>query len=119
MPDVPPNKDATLSAMKTGDFMVKEGLITEQQLKEALDFQENQKKYEPLGQVCVDKKFITRFALNNFLKKYKKSISLGILLLNFGLITKSSLIKPSKFKRFQVKSLGPYLWTKVLLRMLP
>lgn len=95
-----------LNTMKTGDFLVKEELITEEQLQEALDLQKRQKKYEPLGQICVKKRFITRFAFNSFLKKYKKSMSLGDLLLNLGLISKEQLDKSIELQKISGKKLG-------------
>jgi type IV pilus assembly protein PilB len=89
--------------------MVKEKLITASQLQECLDVQTQQKKYEPLGQICVKKRFITRHALNSFLKKYKKSLSLGDLLLNLGLITKNQLDLSVELQKTTGKRLGNIL----------
>ncbi len=105
----PDTVNKTVTTMKTGDFMVKDGLLTQEQLSEALAAQKRQKKYEPLGQVCVKLKLITRYEFNTFLKKYKKSINIGDLLLNLGLIDKEQLEQAIELQRASGKKIGSIL----------
>jgi len=77
--------------LRIGDLLVKEGVITEEQLQHALAIQKKQEAYSPLGEVCIKQKLLTRNQLHKILTKYQKRISLGNLLINLGLITPQQL----------------------------
>lgn len=79
------------AALKLGDLLVREGLLTMDGLDKALTFQKKSKEYRPLGQVCVDLKLITKQDLQRFLSRHHKRIHIGELLMNMGLITQSQL----------------------------
>ena len=43
-------KESPKNKLKVGDLLVKEGVITPEQLEQALAVQKNQKVYKPIGQ---------------------------------------------------------------------
>ena len=94
---------------KIGELLVKESLLTQEQLQEALSVQKNQKAYMPLGDICVDMKFLTKGDLNRILEKYKKRIQLGDLLLKLQLITEDQLQQALKQQKVEKKKLGEIL----------
>src|SRR3990172_1646698 len=85
------NADNVVTRLKLGDLLIREKLITPEQLQELLDLQNNQKLYTPLGELCISKGIISRAALSRVLKKYHKSIRLGELLLNMQIVTHEQL----------------------------
>jgi len=76
---------------RIGELLLKEGLLTPEQLTQALAVQKTQTAYRPLGEICVEMKFISILELQRILKKYKKRIQLGELFLNLGLLTREQL----------------------------
>src|SRR3990172_5958609 len=74
-----------------GELLVKEGLVTEQQLGTALQIQRAQQTYKPLGQILVEQRVITRKQLDLFLDFYAKRPQLGDILLRSKAITQSEL----------------------------
>ncbi len=65
----------SLEERRFGELLIKEGLITEAQLQEALQFQEELKWYKPVGQILVEKKLITAGQLNFFLDRDAQTAS--------------------------------------------
>ena len=100
---------STAEKPKIGELLVKEGLITQEQLQEALLVQKNQKAYMPLGDICVDMKFLSKAALNRVLEKYKKRIQLGDLLLKLQLITEEQLQLAIAQQKVEKKKIGAIL----------
>lgn len=76
---------------KIGELLVDEGMITSAQLDEALAAQKKQPVYMPLGEICIDLKFITRDQLKTLLAKHQKRIPLGELLTNLALVTQEQV----------------------------
>jgi type IV pilus assembly protein PilB len=74
-----------------GDLLVRERYLTAEQLKQAVAIQQAQLMYMPLGQVCVEMKFISQANLDNLLIAHQKHILLGELLTNLELITEEQL----------------------------
>ena len=81
------------SKLRLGDLLIQESIITTEQLDQALLIQKNQKVYKPLGEICVELKFLSKTKLNQILSKNKKRIELGELLINLGLINPDQLKK--------------------------
>lgn len=77
--------------MKIGQILLKEGVVTKEQLDEALLFQEREPMHLPLGEICVNLQLISRDLLQKLLRKYKANIHIGELLLNMGLISAEQL----------------------------
>lgn len=98
--------------LRLGDLLVQESLITTEQLDQVLLIQKNQKVYKPLGEICIELKFISRAKLNRILNKYQKSIQLGELLINLELITPEQLEKGLKQQKSERGKLGDILIKK-------
>ena len=79
------------SKLRVGELLIQEGAITREQLEKALALKKDEKAYKPLGEVCVDLKFLSRARLHKILNQYQKRISVGDLLINLGLITPQQL----------------------------
>jgi len=79
--------------IKVGDLLVREGIITPDQLSRALSVQKRQKAYRPIGEICVDMKFLSSVRLNKVLNKHGKRIRLGDLLVKIGLVAPEKLKK--------------------------
>lgn len=99
----PPHK------LRIGELLVQEGFITLEQLEEALAVQKSQKVYKPLGEVCVELKLISRSDLNRILRRYRKRIRLGELLLNLGLVSREQLREALEQQQAEEKKLGTIL----------
>lgn len=102
-------KSSAITAMKLGDLLVREGLLTTDALNKALAVQKQAEEYKPLGQVCVELKLITKQELQRFLSKYKKHIQIGELLVNMGLITPAQVQKILEMQRVSSKRFGALL----------
>lgn len=77
--------------LKLGELLVRNGLLTEEQLHHALLVQQIRAVYKPLGEVCKDLGYITRTDLRGMLDRYRKRIPLGSLLLKMGIINELKL----------------------------
>jgi len=74
-----------------GQLLLKDGLITEGQLEEALRVQQGFEGYIPLGHVLVEQKVITRKQLNGLLDRHRKRPKLGAVLVAARVITTDQL----------------------------
>jgi type IV pilus assembly protein PilB len=92
-----------------GELLVKEGLITSEQLEEALEVQKKQTLYTPLGELCISRGYISKEDLRRVLTKYKNSIPLGRLLVNMKLITPEQLDQAIGAQKRTRKRLGQIL----------
>ncbi len=79
------------SKLRVGELLIQEGAITQENLERALAVQKENTSYKPIGEVCVDLKFLSRARLHRILNQYHKRISVGDLLINLGLITPGQL----------------------------
>ncbi len=77
--------------LRVGELLIQEGAITQEQLEKALAAKKEGTAYKPIGEVCVDLKFLSRARLHKILNQYQKRISVGDLLINLGLITPQQL----------------------------
>ncbi|RMF64457.1 MAG: hypothetical protein D6743_09285, partial [Calditrichaeota bacterium] len=66
---------------RLGEILVREGYLTPEQLKKALQIKKEQKLYAPLGEVCVSEGFLSRCDLRRVLSEHHKNIPLGELLI--------------------------------------
>ncbi len=92
-----------------GEYLLKEGFITDDQLQEVLAIQKNQKLYSPIGEILISRKMISRVQLQRVLKKFHMSIPLGELLINMGVITKEQLDKALEVQKTKKEKLGRIL----------
>ena len=74
-----------------GQLLLKAGLLTKEQLQEALRAQAEQKNYVPFEQILIDGKVITQAQLNSVLDEYQKKHRLGGILVEMKAITEEQL----------------------------
>ena len=81
----------TQSSIRLGEILIKEGLVTQNQLREAAKFQRSAQEYKPIGQVLVEMKAITHNQLDLVLERFDKRTNLGDILLRTGIITQKDI----------------------------
>ncbi len=92
-----------------GELLVEEGYVSEKQLQDALASQMKQRTYVPLGEMCVRLRFLSRAELKDILKKHKKRVFLGELLVNMGLLSQEEIEHALEIQRIEEKKLGKIL----------
>jgi type IV pilus assembly protein PilB len=95
--------------LKLGEILIKEGFLTEEQLAECLGFQKAKEGYVPLGEILVGSGYIPRQELRHILRKYRKRMKLGEVLLTLGLIDEPQLTKALVLQKEKGKRLGELL----------
>lgn len=100
---------ATAETPMIGELLVQEGYVSREQLNEAITLQKANKSYVPLGEVCVGMRLISRAELQQLLKKHKKRLYLGELLVNLGALTPDELNRVLDIQKFERKKLGTIL----------
>jgi type IV pilus assembly protein PilB len=95
--------------MRVGDILIEEGIISQEQLDEALEYQKAEESPLPLGEVCINLKFISRADLRKLLRKYQANIQMGELLVNMGLIDGEQLEEALQHKEITGEKLGTVL----------
>src|ERR1700681_2073983 len=82
-----------MSALESrlGEQLVERRLITPSQLQEALRVQQEAGSYLPLGQILIDREFITRRQLHLILEWTKKRPKLGEVLVKSGAVDADQL----------------------------
>jgi len=101
-------KTATATPL-LGELLVEEGLISKNQLKEAITHQKEKKGYVPLGEIFVEKRYLSRPELHSILKKHKKRLYLGELLVNLGHLTQDEVENALQLQKIERKKLGVIL----------
>lgn len=76
---------------RLGDLVVREGLVTPAQLRDALELQQTHQGYVPLGQVLLQQKLITQRQLNLILDSANKRLRIGEVLIRTGALTVEQL----------------------------
>jgi hypothetical protein len=74
------------NAVRIGDLLTQEGLLTQEQLAETIAIQKKQDPTAPIGKLCVSLGLVTSTELERVLVKHRRRISLGELLVHLGLI---------------------------------
>jgi len=100
------------SKLRVGELLVQEGAITQEQLLKALAAKKEGTAYKPIGEVCVDLKFLSRSRLHQILNQYQKRISVGDLLIKLGLITPEQLDEGLRHQKKIGGRLGDILVSK-------
>lgn len=89
-----------------GDFLLNAGLITKDQLQEALHLQAARKRHTPLGQVFVELHILTRKQLTSILDSSRKRSSLGQILLKAGVLDQPQLDQVLQYQKAHKIRLG-------------
>jgi type IV pilus assembly protein PilB len=98
--------------IRVGELLMREGFISEKQLKKALHHQEARAPHKPLGEICVDLGFISTIALRVVLRRYRKGTLLGNVLLRMGVVSIDQLGEALSLQRKAWKRLGQILLDK-------
>jgi hypothetical protein len=101
--------------MKIGELLVKDGILSEEQVQQALKAQRDQEAYKPLGEVCVELRFISRNTLRTVLDKYRKRIRLGSLLVKTENISELQLMSALLMQQGSGGKLGEILLKKAFI----
>ena len=104
-----------IAEMRIGELLVRDGILGQEQLQQALMVQRIQHVYKPLGEICVDLGFISRTVLRTLLDKYRKRIRLGELLLKMGMISEIQLMAALATQRTEGGKLGEILLRESLI----
>jgi type II secretory ATPase GspE/PulE/Tfp pilus assembly ATPase PilB-like protein len=75
------------NAVRIGDLLTQEGLLTPEQLAETIAIQKKQDPPAPIGKLCVSLGLVTSTELERVLVKHRRRIPLGELLVHLGLIS--------------------------------
>jgi len=94
---------------RLGEMLVREGLITEAQLTDALKEQQSRSTYVPLGHILVEQKLVTRRQLNLLLENTEKRPRIGELLVRSGAVTPAQLAHALERQRSMHLPLGQVL----------
>jgi type IV pilus assembly protein PilB len=97
---------------RIGQLLVKEGVIDEGQIEQALTVQAQQTIYKPLGEILRELGFITKRKLREVLLRYQKQIQLGELLVKMGVISDYQLMQVLFMQEHGSKKLGQLLAEK-------
>lgn len=95
--------------LRLGEILIKEKLISVENLKDILDLQKKEKNYMPLGELLISKGIINRNQLTEVLKKYRNGIQFGELLLNMGLLTSDQLVEALAHQKKTGQKIGQIL----------
>ena len=105
-------QDQSMENKRVGQLLVKEGVIDERQLEQALTVQAQQAAYRPLGEILRELGFVSRRKLHDVLLKYQKQIPLGDLLVKMGVISDYQLAQVLYMQEHSSKKLGQLLAEK-------
>ncbi|MGM0427007.1 MAG: GspE/PulE family protein [Thermodesulfobacteriota bacterium] len=94
---------------KMGAILVKEGLITQDQLREAITKQAAKSNYIPIGQILLEMKVITDKQLNFVLQRFGKWPRIGDILVRSGLVTQGDIKRALKHQQESGLRLGEAL----------
>jgi type IV pilus assembly protein PilB len=95
--------------LRFGELLVRDDVISEEQLQQALEIQQALPAYRPIGQVLVYMNALTRDQLQDLLERYEKWPRLGTLLLAAKVITQEQLDAALAFHRQTNLRLGDCL----------
>lgn len=98
-------------ARRFGELLIEEGLITPDQLEQALRMQREIETYQPLGQILVTRGWLTRRQLVGVLRRHRNSVRLGELLVRTRHITPEQLQVALTHHRMLRQPLGQSLRT--------
>lgn len=97
---------------KIGELLVGEGVITTEQLNEALEIQRNERGLRPLGNILIGLKFISNSEFRRVLRKHKKDMPIGELLVNTGIISPDQLSDALREQQNKKEKIGKILVAK-------
>jgi type IV pilus assembly protein PilB len=96
-----------------GEVLVEEGILTSEDLGYLLALQKEEAK--PLGELCIEQGYLSRYALKLILKKYHRRMMIGELLVVMGIIKIEHLREALDFQKKDKKRIGQVLIERKLI----
>jgi type IV pilus assembly protein PilB len=94
---------------KIGQLLLREGLISDEELSSILTYQARQSKYRPIGQILTHCGFVTKERLRDALLAHKKQVMIGMILVRMGIITENQLVQALRAQLSSKKKIGQIL----------
>ena len=110
--------------VKIGELLIQEGVVTPEQIEQALVVQKTRHPAPPLGEICVELGFVSPATLNKILSKHHERIPLGEMLVHLGMANQDQVNAALEIQRETKKKLGTimveqgYLTTNALVGVL-
>lgn len=101
--------DAPQENEKIGQLLLREGLISEDELASILAYQARQSKYRPIGQVLTHCGFVTKEKIRDALLAHRKNVMIGMILIRMGIITEDQLVQALRAQLNTKKKIGQIL----------
>jgi len=98
--------------VRLGELLVHEGILTVEQVIEALTAQKKQRPTKPFGVVCQELGLLSALELGRILKKYRQRLLLGELLVHLNLVTQEQIDEALKIQKQTKQKLGKILLNK-------
>jgi type II secretory ATPase GspE/PulE/Tfp pilus assembly ATPase PilB-like protein len=95
--------------VRLGELLIQEGVVTPEQIEQALAVQKTRHPAPALGEVCVELGFISPAVLNKILSKHHERIPLGEMLIHLGLVTQDQVNAALEIQKKTKKKLGTIL----------
>jgi hypothetical protein len=105
----PVSPEAPPAEPRLGELLIQEGLISPEQLEDALQAQAAGESYVLLGQVLIDRNLVTRNQLTAILVRYRKRLLLGQILVKAKVVTEERLKGALSYQRKTGLRLGDAL----------
>ena len=98
--------------VRLGELLVHEGILTAEQVIEALLVQKKQRPPKPFGLVCQDLGLLSTEELARLLRKYRRRLLLGELLVQLNLISQDQIDEALQIQKQTKQKLGEILLEK-------
>lgn len=98
--------------VRLGELLVHEGILTTEQVIEALTVQKKQHPPKPFGIVCQELGLLSIDELARLLRKYRQRLLLGELLVNLSLVSQAQIDEALQIQKRTKQKLGKILLDK-------
>jgi type II secretory ATPase GspE/PulE/Tfp pilus assembly ATPase PilB-like protein len=95
--------------VRLGELLVHEGILTVEQVLQALAIQKKCRPQKPFGVVCQELGILSTVELANILRKYRHRLLLGEILVHMNLVTQEQIDQALKLQRRTKQKLGTVL----------
>ena len=98
--------------VRLGELLVHEGILTPDQVVQALTFQRKQRPPKPFGTVCQEIGLLSSVELAQILSKYRQRLLLGEILVHLHLVSQEQIDEALKIQKQTKQKLGKILLDK-------
>lgn len=95
--------------VRLGELLVHEGILTAEQVIQALTIQKKRQPQKPFGIVCQELGILSTVELANILRKYRHRLLLGEILVHMNLVSQEQIEQALKLQRSTKQKLGKIL----------